>query len=97
VELAARLAKHTKKILTECMTAAEMRSVSHHRGRIRQLEGDMRAVNQVLEALDRRFPDPAVRRRAKRSRLPIGRRISLIRPWRIAPRTMARSHESAGH
>ena len=34
VELAAKLAKHAK-ILTESMTSREMRSISHHRGRIR--------------------------------------------------------------
>jgi hypothetical protein len=45
----ATLKKHAR-LLTDCMEDGEMRSISHHRGRIRQLEGR----NPVNYSHDRR-------------------------------------------
>lgn len=33
-----------------------MRSISHHRGRIRELEGEIRSITHMIDALNARFP-----------------------------------------
>jgi len=40
-------------------------AVSHHRGRIRQLENEIRTINRMLDALDSRFPEFDEQRRAE--------------------------------
>ena len=50
-----QLKKHAR-ILTHCMEAGGDRGISHHRGRIRQLENEMRSIGRMLDALDARFP-----------------------------------------
>jgi predicted RNase H-like nuclease (RuvC/YqgF family) len=53
--LAAKLSKHAQ-LMNECIAANAMRNVSHHRGRIRQLEREISSINQMVDALNRRFP-----------------------------------------
>jgi hypothetical protein len=55
-KVAAQLGKHAK-ILNECATSGEVVAISHHRGRIRQLENEIRTINRMLDALDSRFPE----------------------------------------
>jgi hypothetical protein len=68
-ELASILAKHTKS-LTLRMTKGDMRHASDIRRHIRAVERELQLIDQMVEALDDRFPDEAaaisgpVRRRA---------------------------------
>lgn len=54
-ESSASLQKHAR-MLTDCMEAGGTRSISHHRGRIRQIEGEIRSITQMIDALNARFP-----------------------------------------
>jgi hypothetical protein len=54
-ECSAALSKHAR-MLTDCMESGETRSISHHRGRIRQLEGEIRSITHMIDALNARFP-----------------------------------------
>jgi hypothetical protein len=56
-EAAAKLAKHAQ-MLNECIATHESRSISHHRGSIRQLEREIWSSNQMVAALNARFPAP---------------------------------------
>jgi hypothetical protein len=51
----ATLRKHAR-MLTDCMESGQMRSISHHRGRIRELEGEIRSITHMIDALNARFP-----------------------------------------
>jgi hypothetical protein len=51
----ATLRKHAR-MLTDCIESGKMRSISHHRGRIRELEGEMRSITHMIDALKARFP-----------------------------------------
>jgi hypothetical protein len=63
-ELEAQLATQTRR-LTMCMTAGEMTSISDVRRAIRTAERDLGAIDRMLDALRRRFPDgDDLRRRA---------------------------------
>jgi hypothetical protein len=54
-KVAAELAKHAQ-MLNECVAADEARTISYHRGSIRQLEREIRSINQMIKALNTRFP-----------------------------------------
>jgi hypothetical protein len=54
---AAKLAKHAQ-MLNECTATTESRTISHHRGSIRQLEHEIWSINQIVDALNARFPAP---------------------------------------
>jgi len=54
-KVAAELAKHAQ-MLNECVAADESRTISYHRGSIRQLEREIRSINQMIKALNTRFP-----------------------------------------
>ena len=54
-ECSMQLKKHAC-MLTDCMKAGGHRGISHHRGRIRELENEMRSIGRMLDALDARFP-----------------------------------------
>lgn len=58
-DLAQKLAMHAR-ILNDARTAGRVGAVSHHRWCIRRLEDDVRAVNRMIDALKRRFPDAAL-------------------------------------
>jgi hypothetical protein len=63
-ELQAQLATQTRR-LTMCMTAGDMTSISDVRRAIRTAERDLGAIDRMLDALRRRFPDgDDLRRRA---------------------------------
>jgi hypothetical protein len=63
-ELEARLAAQTRQ-LTRAMTIGEMTPISHVRCAIRTTEGQLGAIERMLKALRRRFPDQDdLRRRA---------------------------------
>jgi len=55
-ELQARLAAQTRR-LTWAMTVGEMTPISHIQRAIRTTEGDLGAIDRMLKALRRRFPD----------------------------------------
>ena len=61
--LAQKIATHAR-ILNDVRTAGRAGAVSHHRWCIRRLEGEVRAVNKMIDALTRRFPDLALKREA---------------------------------
>src|SRR5262245_33932245 len=74
-ELQARLAAQTRR-LTRAITVGEMTPVSHARCAIRTTERELGAIDRMLKALRRRFPDDDdLRRRAS------------ARPWRGVRRT----------
>ncbi len=54
-EAAAKLAKHAQ-MLNESVASHESRTISHHRGSIRQLEREIWSINQMVAALNARFP-----------------------------------------
>ena len=56
-EAAAKLAKHAQT-LNESVASQESRTISHHRGSIRQLEHEIWSINQIVDALNARFPAP---------------------------------------
>jgi ubiquinone biosynthesis protein UbiJ len=56
-KLAAKLAKHAR-MLNETVTSQESRTISHHRGSIRQLEREIWSINRMVDALNTRFPTP---------------------------------------
>jgi len=45
-------------MLNECVAADEARTISYHRGSIRQLEHEIWSINQMVDALNARFPAP---------------------------------------
>jgi hypothetical protein len=54
-KVAAKLAKHAR-MLNNSVTSHESRTISHHRGSIRQLEREIWSINQMMDALNTRFP-----------------------------------------
>jgi hypothetical protein len=63
-ELQGQLATQTRK-LTMCLTAGDMTPISEIRRAIRTAERDLGAIDRMLDALRRRFPDgDDLRRRA---------------------------------
>ena len=55
-ELVEALAKNVK-LSTNALAAGRMAEVSNLRRIIRQIEGDVRRIDRMVEALGRRFPD----------------------------------------
>jgi hypothetical protein len=53
----AKLSKH-RRVLNQCLSVGAMRTVSHHRGRIRELERELWSIKQMVDAMNRRFPLP---------------------------------------
>ena len=56
-KVAAEQAKHAQ-MLNESVASHESRTISHHRGSIRQLEREILSINQMVDALNTRFPAP---------------------------------------
>lgn len=60
--VAAQLASLTRR-LTECMTTDGMTPISHVRRAIRVAQGELRAIDRMLDAIEERFPEEGVIRR----------------------------------
>ncbi|MCV7151888.1 hypothetical protein [Mycolicibacterium pyrenivorans] len=62
-ELLAEVTGHVKR-LTLSMTTGPSTAIGHHRRCVRMAERQIRAIDRMLAALERRFSDGEVRRRA---------------------------------
>lgn len=62
-ELLAEVTGHVKR-LTLSMTTGPSTAIGHHRRCVRMAERQIRAIDLMLAALERRFADGEVRRRA---------------------------------
>lgn len=62
-ELLAEVTGHVKK-LTLSMTTGPATAIGHHRRCVRMAERQIQAIDRMLAALERRFSDGEVRRRA---------------------------------
>ena len=62
-DLAAQLGKHAR-LLNEAMTSGQLQNISYLRGRILRLENEVREINRLIAALDKRFPEEEARCRA---------------------------------
>ena len=62
-DLAGQLGKHAR-LLNEAVTSGHLQEVSYLRRRVLRLENEVREINRLIAALDKRFPDEEVRRRA---------------------------------
>jgi hypothetical protein len=62
-DLAEKIGAHAR-ILNKLNTSEHRHAVTHRRRCIRGLEAEIHAIDKMVDALDRRFADQTVRRRA---------------------------------